>query len=106
MPDFLFVYHGGKKPETPEEIDASMAAWGKWIADNASAWVDPGQPVGLSKTVSNTGIADDGGTNPTTGYTILRAETIEDACKVAAANPMVMDGSGTVEVAEIVPVTL
>ena len=76
MPDYLFVYHGGKTPETQEDIDASMAAWGKWMSEHGAAFVDPGQPVGQSKTVSPEGIADNGGPNPTTGYTILRADTI------------------------------
>lgn len=106
MPKFLFIYHGGKKPETQDQTDAAMAAWGKWMADNSAAWIDPGQPVGLSKTVSGSGVTDDGGPNPTTGYTILRADTIDAACAIAASNPLVMDGSGTVEVAEIIPIDL
>ena len=106
MPDYLFIFHGGKTPETQEGIDASMAAWGKWMSDHGAAFVDPGQPVGQSKTVSPDGIADNGGSNPTTGYSILRADTIEAACAIAASSPLVLDGSGSVEVAEIHPVTL
>ena len=102
MPDFLFVYHGGRKPETQSEADATMAAWGKWMEDNGAALVNPGNPVGLSKTVSASGVADDGGANPASGFTILRAATIDAACTIAASNPMVADGSGSVEVAEII----
>ena len=46
MPKFLFVYHGGKRPETQADIDKAMAAWGKWMGDNAKALVNPGNPVG------------------------------------------------------------
>ncbi|MDJ0640190.1 MAG: YciI family protein [Paracoccaceae bacterium] len=101
MPNFLFVYHGGQMPESQEEIDAAMAAWGKWMEDNGPSLVDPGNPVGMSKTVSANGVADNGGANPTMGYTIVRAPDIESACKMAAANPAVSDG-GSVEVAEII----
>ena len=31
MPNFVFAYHGGKKPETPEEGQKAMAAWNKWF---------------------------------------------------------------------------
>ncbi len=28
MAKFLFVYHGGKKPENPKEVEDVMAKWG------------------------------------------------------------------------------
>ena len=100
MPNFLFVYHGGKAPGSQEEIDRVMAEWGKWMSDNGPNLVDPGNPVGMSKTVTADGVADNGGSNPCSGYTIVKADTIEAACAMAKANPLVADG-GSVEVAEI-----
>lgn len=105
MPNFIFVYHGGKVPEGQEEIDRVMAAWGKWMNDNGPSLVDPGNPVGMSKTVSSSGVADNGGSNPTMGYTIVKADDIEAACKMAKSNPALEDG-GSVEVAEILPVEM
>ena len=102
MPNFLYVYHGGSRPETQEEIDKTMAAWGQWMETNGPALVDGGNPVGMSKTVSSGGIADDGGANPASGYTIIKADSLETACAIASSNPMVVDGSGSVEVAEII----
>ncbi|SFT35354.1 YciI family protein [Sedimentitalea nanhaiensis] len=101
MPNFLFVYHGGGRPESQEDIDRVMAAWGKWMEDNGASLVEPGNPVGMSKTVSSGGVADDGGANPASGYTIVSAADIDAACAIAKSNPMVLDGSGSVEVAEI-----
>jgi len=100
MPEFMFAYHGGRTPRTGEEIDRSMAAWGAWMEANQSAFVDPGNPVGMSKTVSAAGVADDGGANPLSGYSIVTADSIEAACEIAKSNPMVAEG-GSVEVAEI-----
>jgi hypothetical protein len=100
MPKYLYVYHGGKAPETQEAIDATMAAWGQWMQKNGEALVDPGNPVGMSKTVSAGGVADNGGANPASGYTIIEAADIDAACAIARENPMVADG-GSVEVAEI-----
>ncbi len=99
MPDFIFAYHGGKKPESQEEGEKAMAAWGSWYESMGDQVVNPGNPVGMSKTVSNSGTADDGGANPLSGYTIVRANDIDAACKMAQGCPMVADGSGSVEVA-------
>ncbi len=100
MAQFMFIYHGGKMPETEKARAASMAAWGDWMGANSAAFVDPGNPVGMSKTVSADGIADNGGANPTSGYTIVEAADIDAACELARSNPLLSDG-GTVEVAEI-----
>ncbi len=100
MPNFMLAYHGGRTPESQEEIDKTMAAWGAWMEANKSSLVDPGNPVGLSKTVSASGVADNGGSNPLSGYTIVSAADIDAACEMAQSNPIIGDG-GSVEVAEI-----
>lgn len=102
MPDFIFAYHGGKAPDTPEEGAKAMAAWQTWYEELGAAIVHPGNPVGMSRTVSAEGVAGDGGANPLSGFTIVRAEDIEAACRMAAACPMVADGSGTAEVAPLI----
>lgn len=100
MPDFLYVYHGGSMPETEEAQKASMAAWGKWMKDNGSSLVDPGNPVGMSKTVHAKGVDDNGGSNPTSGYTVVRANDMAAAVTIAKGCPITADG-GSVEIAEI-----
>ncbi|MEX3316269.1 YciI family protein [Sulfitobacter sp. PS-8MA] len=102
MPDFIFAYHGGKSPESQEESDKAMAAWGAWFEEMGPQIVNPGNPVGMSKTVSADGIADNGGANPLSGFTVVRADDIDAACKIAKGCPMVADGSGSVEVAPVI----
>lgn len=102
MPDFIFAYHGGKSPESQEESDKAMAAWGAWFEEMGPQIVNPGNPVGMSKTVSADGIADNGGSNPLSGFTVVRADDIDAACKIAQGCPMVADGSGSVEVAPVI----
>ena len=102
MPDFIFAYHGGTIPETPEAGEKEMAAWGKWFEDMGPAVVNGGNPVGQSMTVSSGGVVSDGGANPVSGYTIIKAETPEAACELAKGCPMVADGSGSVEVAPLI----
>lgn len=100
MPDFLYVYHGGKMPETEDAQKASMAAWGKWMQDNGPSFIDPGNPVGKSKTVHAGGVDDNGGSNPASGYTIIRADDMDAAVAIAESCPMVSEG-GSIEIAEV-----
>ena len=99
MPNYLLAYHGGKMPETPEEGEKEMAAWGAWFGGMGDAVVDGGNPVGMSRTVSSGGIADNGGANPVSGYSIIKADSFDAACEIAAGCPILKHGS--VEVAEI-----
>lgn len=102
MPDYIFVYHGGKPAETEEAIAQEMALWEKWFAEMGDAVVIPGNPVGQSKTVSGSGIEDHGGANPISGYTVVRSSDIDAATQMAQGCPIVNDASGSVEVAEII----
>lgn len=102
MPQFIFAYHGGSTPETPEEGKKVMAAWRDWMGGMEDALVQPGAPVGMSKTVSGTGVADDGGANPVSGYSVVSAADMDAAIAMAKGCPMVVNGSGSVEVAEVI----
>ena len=102
MPKYMFVYHGGGMPETKAEQEAVMAAWGAWYGEMGDAVKDGGGPAGMSRTVSSGGVADDGGANPVSGLTIVEAADHDAACAMAKGCPMVADGSGSVEVAEVI----
>lgn len=100
MVDFIFAYHGGKKPETPEAGKEVMAKWEAWIARHNASMVNSGNPVGMSKTVSAKGVTDDGGANPLSGFSIVKADDIEAAIVIAKDCPH-LDG-GTIEIAPII----
>ena len=104
MPHFIFAYHGGKTPETPEQTEVEIGRWQSWFDNIGDTIIDPGNPVGLSKTVSAAGVSDDGGPNPLSGYTIIQADSIDRAVELAKACPIIGDGS--IEVAEIHEVTM
>lgn len=100
MPEFVFAYHmTGQPPATPEEGAELMAKWQAWVADNAAALTNPGNPVGMSKTVSADGVADDGGPNPLCGYSVVTVADMDAAVAVAQSCPHLLIGS--IEVAEI-----
>lgn len=100
MAKYLFVYHGGRKPEAKEEIAKVMDAWGQWFGSLGSAVVDGGNPVGMSSTVqSNGSVVSDGGSNPASGYSLVEASDLDDALGKAKGCPILAVG-GSVEVAE------
>ncbi|MBQ4825557.1 MULTISPECIES: YciI family protein [unclassified Leisingera] len=102
MPQFIFAYHGGKKPESEAEGAKEMEAWKNWMGSMGEALKIPGAPVGMSKTVSAGGVVDNGGANPLSGYTVVEAADQDAACEMAKGCPMVVSGNGSVEVAEII----
>jgi hypothetical protein len=102
MAKYVYVFHGGTIPDGEDERNAQMAKWGQWFEGLGTAIVDPGAPVGKSRTVSNGGsVADDGGANPVSGYTVIQADSFDDATEKAKDCPILVRG-GSVEVAEVV----
>ena len=99
MSDYLFTYHGGKKPESPEEGAKFMAKWKAWVDGLGDASVNPGSPLGKSKTVSSGGVSDDVGSNPLSGFSIVEAESMDAALEMAKGCPHLEHG--TIEVAEM-----
>ncbi len=100
MSDYVFAYHGGKRPESREEGAKHMAKWKAWVGGLGDAVVNPGTYLGMSKTVSSGGVSDDGGSNPLLGFTIVKADSMDAALEMAKACPHLGLG-GTLEVAEV-----
>ncbi len=101
MPNYMFIYHGGETPD-PADFDKVMAEWDAYYRDMGEAVLHGGGPAGKSHTVSAGGVAEDGGANPVSGITLVKAADHAAACEMAKGCPMVKDGTGTVEVAEMI----
>ena len=99
MPNYIIAYHGGKKPESPEEGGKQMEKWQAWVDGLGDAVVNPDTPLGKSRIVSSDGVSDDGGPNSLTGYSIVKADTMDAALEMAKACPFL--DIGTIEVAEV-----
>jgi hypothetical protein len=100
MAKYLFIYHGGRHPESEAEVKQVMDAWGSWLGSMGPAAIDGGNPVGKSSTVNSDGsVTDNGGANPVSGYGLFEAADLNDALKKAKACPILTAG-GTVEVAQ------
>jgi hypothetical protein len=102
MAKYLFVYHGGSKPTSQEQVDSVMQAWGAWFEKMGNAVVDGGNPVGLSTTVQSDGsVVSNGGSNPASGYTLVEAASVDEAVALAKGCPILASG-GSVELAEAI----
>ena len=99
MPNYMIAYYGGKEPESPEEGAKHMAKWQAWVGGLGDAMVNPGTPLGKSKTVSSAGVSDDGGSNPLMGFSIVKADSMDAALEIAKRCPFLE--MGTIEVAEV-----
>ena len=67
-----------------------------------SAVVDGGNPVGMSTTVNSDGsVANDGGSNPVSGYGMFEASDLEDATSKAKGCP-ILEAGGSVELAKVI----
>lgn len=102
MPKFMFIFHGGARPETEADMARVMTAWQDWLNGIGDNLVDGGNPAGMSKTVTATGVEDNGGANPVSGYTLLTAPDLAAAIEIAKGCPILEGGKGTVEVAEAI----
>ena len=100
MSNYVLAYHGGKMPESPEEGAKGMAKFKAWVGGLGDAVVNPGTPLGKSKTVSSGGVSDGGGSNPLIGFSIVKADSMDAALEMAKACPTLEIG-GTIEVAEV-----
>ena len=96
---FVFAYHGGKIPESPAEGAKHMAEFEAWVGGLGDAVVNPGHPLGMSKTVSSSGVSDDGGSNAMVGFCVVKADTMDAALEMAKGYPHLE--IGTVEVVEM-----
>lgn len=99
MPNYIFAYRHGKDFARPKDGPKHMANWRAWMAGLGAAVIDRGKPVGKSKTVSAEGVSNDGGASPLAGYTIVTADNLDEAVKMAKACPHL--DIGTIEVAEV-----
>jgi hypothetical protein len=104
MANYLLLYSGGSAGTTPAEREKVMQAWGGWFGKLGDNIVDAGNPFAQhAKNVSG-GAVHDGSvsTPPATGYSILKADSLNAAADLAKGCPVLQSG-GKITVYEITP---
>ena len=100
MPNYLLAYHGGKMPDSHDAVAKVMASWEKWMKTLGPALIDGGNPVGKASTIDSRGKVTAGaGANPVSGYSIIKANSLDAALKLAQDCP-VLQGGASIEVCE------
>jgi hypothetical protein len=84
MKKFMFLSVGFEMP-TPE----IMEAWGKWF-ESIGDKMESGSPLGAGREITRAGTKElSMGLDSITGYTIINAESLDEAEKIAKACPIV-----------------
>jgi hypothetical protein len=88
MASYLLLYHGGGTPDSPDEQAKVMQAWGEWMGKVGQALVDGGNPTSQSRTVDSAGNVSPGSSDPVTGYSIIKADSLDAAIGLAKDCPI------------------
>jgi hypothetical protein len=101
MSDYVLLYSGGSMPESEEETARVMQAWTDWFGQIGAALKDGGNPFSpAAKTIASNGAVSDGASGtPHSGYTIVKADSLDAATAIAKNSP-VLQGGGSVTVYE------
>ncbi len=91
MAKYLLTYHGGSYPESEEEAAALMQTWSEWLGSAGDKLVDGGNPTGQTKIIGSDGAVGDGA-DDLTGYSLINADSIDDAVAFAKASPHLTAG--------------
>lgn len=102
MANYLLLYKDGGMPTSDEERAKVMAAWGAWMQQCGENLVDAGNPCSNVMTVTKDGNKDFSG-DRVTGYSVIKADSMEDAMHAASMVPLVVDGTGSCDVYETFP---
>ena len=105
MANFVLLYSGGSAGTSPAEREKVMQQWGAWFGKLGDKIVDAGNPFSEhAKNVANGVSVHDGsvGNPPATGYSILKADSLNAAADLAKGCPVLQSG-GKITVYEITP---
>jgi hypothetical protein len=86
------------KNSTPEQMKEVNESWKTWMEKHQANFVDMGLPLGKNKRVMSDGVKDM--RNEMTGYSIVQAETHDEAAQIFLDNPQMRLPGSYVEVVE------
>jgi len=100
MARFLVTYHGQGMPDDPAMMEQAKADFIAWVGEAGDAIIDPGAPLMMVRQVSS---GEAGAPVEVGGYSIIQADSTDDAAAVLASHPYVGRG-GTLQLNEILAV--
>jgi len=100
MKQFVLVYLGGNQPSDPEQGSKHFEKYMGWLKSLGDSVVVPTIPLKDTTTVSSDGTIKHGGSSAMSGFSIIKADTMEAALSIAQACPFLEIG-GSLEVSEL-----
>lgn len=101
MPQYVIVYLGGDQQSSPEEDKQHMSKYMDWLSSLGDSAVSPANPLINTSTVNSNGTITTGGNTTMSGFTIIKADSMEAALEIAKDCPFLEIG-GSLEVSEII----
>jgi hypothetical protein len=103
MGKYVLAYKGGGMGESEAEQQEAMTQWINWFGALGDAVVDGGNPFGPASSIASNGAVSEGGASALTGYSIISADSLSEACEKAKGCPVLSSG-GSIEVYEAMPI--
>ena len=113
MSEFVFLYRGGARDRSPEQMQQMMQKWMAWMKDlGANGHLkDRGQPLeragklvqGKQKTVTDGPFAE--AKDVVGGYTLIEAEDLSEAVELSKGCP-IFEVEGAVEVRPVLKLNM
>jgi len=100
MKQFVLVYLGGNQPPSRDEANKHYAKYVQWLSSLGDAVVIPTIPLKDTSTVSPDGSIKEGGSSAMSGFSIIKADSMEAALSIARDCPFLEIG-GSLEVSEM-----
>ena len=100
MQNYMFAYHGGRRPKTQEEGLAHREKWMHWIKSLGDIIINPGTPLQKPKLVNADGCFEDNDPEAMKGFAIIQAASMEEALAIAEQDPFIELG-GTIRVSQM-----
>ena len=101
MPQYMITYLGGDQPASPEEGKQHFEKYKTWLSSLGESVVSPANPLKGTCTVNSDGSISSDSTTTMSGFTVIKASSMDDALAVAKACPF-LDLNGSLEVSELV----
>jgi len=113
MSDFVYLYRGGERGGSPEQMQQVLQKWMAWFKDLADKGhiQDRGQPLeragklvtGKQKAVTDGPFAES--KDVVGGYTLIRARDLEQAVELSKGCP-ILEREGMVEVRPVMQINM
>ena len=105
MAQFVLVYLGGTQPTSQEETSKHFSKYMEWLTSLGDQVVIPTIPLKDTHTVSPDGSVEEGGSTAMSGFSVIKADSMQAAVEIAQSCPF-LEINGTLEVSEMMEMPL